>query len=281
MKSSNSRKATTISPSLASSGLGGCCKSLRDCPVCLTLWWRRFTLKDHTWQTRLMFGSPSLRQIVRRSKSTSLAQKSVAVAAAIMYFAVASGMPLPVAKQTSTNGELFPCASSGCGCDSAEKCWRSCCCHTLAERLAWAEKYDVKPPAFALAEAASAGLDSGGRPLTQKVIVAVVVNRVALTKKSCCQAKHSCCESAAKSHSCCSSHKKQDDQQQATTFIVAWRALGCHGHSLNWLAAVPSLLSVELNLSDQLPLVTWLGPHSSEVAAGVSDVPTPPPPERA
>jgi hypothetical protein len=234
----------------------------------------------------LMVGSRSLRRFVRRSTADHRARQLVAVVAALMYLAVASGVPLPVSNQASKSGELFPCATSGCGCNSAEKCWRSCCCHTLAERLAWAEKNGVKPPAFALAEASESGLDSGGRPLKPKAIRIALADSIALTKKSCCQAKPSCCESEAKSRACCSAHAKTTrakpaDERPATNFVVAWRALGCHGQSLNWLAAVPSLVAVELNPSDQLPLVAWLGPHSSEVAAGVTDVPTPPPPERA
>jgi hypothetical protein len=204
----------------------------------------------------------SLRMLLRRS---------VAAAMLAAYVVVAAGVPLPSASRPAKSGERYPCESCGCGCDSAEHCWRNCCCHTLAERLAWAEQNGVTPPAFALAEARQAGLDDAGRPHSTKVV------RVAVATKSP-TATPSCCHSKA---SCCSSHSKHTPQDDASLFVVAWRALACHGQSLNWLAAVPSLISVELNLSDQLPLVTWLGPHSSEVAAGVADVPTPPPPERA
>ena len=101
------------------------------------------------------------------------------------------------------------------------------------------------------------------------------------TTPSCCHAKAACCKSSSNERTCCSSHSKPHDKTEAANFIVAWRALGCHGQSLNWLAAVPTLISDQTQFSDQLPLVAWLGPHSSEIAAGVADVPTPPPPERA
>jgi hypothetical protein len=198
---------------------------------------------------------------------------------AIGYAVAAAGVPLPVVNSKKSE-ELFPCATSGCGCDSAEKCWRSCCCHTLAERLAWAAENGVTPPAFALAEATKAGLDSRGNPLTPKVIRVAVAAKPAVTK-SCCQSTHACCKSSAAARSCCKSKPDVNKQDESANFVVAWRALGCHGQSLNWLAAVPTLISVELSLSDQLPLVDWLGPHSSAVAGGVAPVPTPPPPERA
>src|SRR5262245_38509703 len=86
------------------------------------------------------------------------------------YAFAAAGIPLPVLSSRKT-GELYPCAASNCGCDSAEKCWRSCCCHSLAERLAWAAKNGVSPPAFALAEAKRTGLDATGQPIVSAKIV--------------------------------------------------------------------------------------------------------------
>lgn len=208
----------------------------------------------------------SLRTTLRRSMGGTM------IAA---YVLVAAGIPLPTIREPAKSGERFPCESCGCGCDSAEKCWQSCCCHTLAERLAWAEKNGVKPPAFALAEANRIGLDAGGRPLVAKAV------NVAMSTKRCCRAKRDCCKSSAAKHTCCSSHEESKPEIDAANYFVAYRALGCHGQSINWLAAVPTLISVELELTDQLALVDWLGPHSSAVAGGVADVPTPPPPERA
>lgn len=200
-----------------------------------------------------------------------------------VYVLVAAGVPLPTGGD-ATNGELYPCASSGCGCKSAESCWRSCCCHTLAERLQWAAKHGVKPPEFALVAAKAAGLNVSGERLAPKVVRA----QLALTQpaaKSCCKSKRTCCSSHDKS--CCESQslvttdKTKADDKNATDFIVVWRALGCQGQSLQWLAAVPSLITVEHEFSAHLPLAAWLGPHTSEAASPLYDTPTPPPPERA
>lgn len=192
------------------------------------------------------------------------------------YVLVAAGVPLPTVSGTSKSDELYPCASSGCGCDSAERCWRSCCCHTLAQRLQWAAKNGVKPPEFALAAAKAAGLTAGGERRAPTRV------QVKWATKPCCKSQRSCCSSQAKT--CCTSHtrsSKQTSDDEKADFIVAFRALGCQGQSLQWLAAVPSLITVEHELSAHLPLAAWLGPHTSEAASPLYDTPTPPPPERA
>ncbi len=44
--------------------------------------------------------------------------------------------------------EAFPCQAHGCGCASAHECWTSCCCYTPHQRLTWAIRHGVRPPAF-------------------------------------------------------------------------------------------------------------------------------------
>lgn len=36
---------------------------------------------------------------------------------------------------------------------NAEACWRKCCCHTNAEKLAWAKQHGVTPPDYVVAAA--------------------------------------------------------------------------------------------------------------------------------
>ena len=228
-----------------------------------------------TLQAGTMSPARFLARICRGNSLRAALRRCVGGTMIAAYVVVAAGVPLPAIREPAKGGELFPCASCGCGCDSAEQCWQNCCCHTLAERLAWAEKNGVKPPAFAIAAAKLAGLDAGGRPLTARVV------KLTLAAKSCCHAKRDCCKSSAAKHTCCSSHEESKPEIDAANFVVAYRALGCHGQFFNWLAAVPTLISVERELTDRLALVDWLGPHSSAVAGGVTDVPTPPPPERA
>lgn len=195
----------------------------------------------------------------------------------LMYLLVSAGIPLPVERSSLHSRERFPCESCGCGCDSAEHCWRSCCCHTLAERLAWAAENDVIAPDFALAEARAAGLDSTGRPFpTQRAALGTAF-------QECC-VSHSCCNQV-QSRSCCSSHIDSDrtrrNPEKKTDYLVGWRALNCQGNSLGWLAAVPSLTVVGADYSPQLLLTSWLRPLNSEHACEVTLAPSLPPPEQA
>ncbi|HUG67663.1 MAG TPA: hypothetical protein VMM76_07920 [Pirellulaceae bacterium] len=57
-------------------------------------------------------------------------------------------MFIPATKQDSS--QAFPCQGGSCGCASAVQCWQSCCCTSVAERLAWADANAVNPPAFFL-----------------------------------------------------------------------------------------------------------------------------------
>jgi hypothetical protein len=62
----------------------------------------------------------------------------------------ATGMPLPVlaAGQQKDFSQPYPCMNHPCGCMNAEQSWRSCCCLTMEEKLAWARENGVEPPEF-------------------------------------------------------------------------------------------------------------------------------------
>lgn len=95
---------------------------------------------------------------------------------------VASGLPLPlVAPAAGTGGAVvgraakdrsrpFPCMDKPCGCATAEQCFANCCCHSPAERLAWARAQRVEAAVLtalerrlAAARPPSAGCCSAGR----------------------------------------------------------------------------------------------------------------------
>lgn len=77
---------------------------------------------------------------------------------AVAYLLVVAGVPIPIGNVTSTKdlSRPFPCMHSQCGCGNAEQCWRSCCCHTVAERIAWAEARRLPVPEALTAAAATA-----------------------------------------------------------------------------------------------------------------------------
>lgn len=221
-----------------------------------------------------MFGSWQLQYGFSAFRS---GRRIIAGALTGLYLLVCAGVPLPIIRSTSHDQERFPCESCGCGCDSAEHCWRSCCCHSLVERLAWAARNGVIPPDFAIAEARRAGLDTTGRPLAAQLAAHTTA------PQSCC-ISHSGCKSTASS-SCCSSHNdsnhKHRNSEDKTDHLAGWRALACQGQSLGWLAAVPSLIVVGTDCSPRLLPTAWLGPLVSDHACEVVVAPSLPPPERA
>ena len=128
---------------------------------------------------------------------------------------------------------------------SAEQCWRSCCCHTLAERFAWAREHNVRPPEYAIAAAKVATAGSG--VVGNQDITANCDGRAA----SCCRqvanssAPRPCCQKRASAAKCAGGQvcRKLAKRNQRTMAKSSCRAfLACHGQSMNWLAAVPTLI---------------------------------------
>lgn len=212
-------------------------------------------------------------------------RRLIAALLLVVFAVTAAGVPLPVMKGPTQRGEPFPCADRGCGCDSADRCWRSCCCHTLSQRLAWARKHGVRPPRFAIAEAKRNGLDVqrladiGQRPA--KPSRTCCSRRATPTPSGGCASQATAHRTAAAAKSCCATRPSPTASQESGRRVVVLRALSCQGQSIEWLAAVPSLIKVPLDDSYELPLVAWLGPPLSEIAMGVAESPAPPPPKRA
>src|SRR5438552_3782945 len=71
-----------------------------------------------------------------------------AAVALVCYLATALGFPLPK-PAPKDHSQPFPCQDHPCGCQTAEQCWRQCCCFNPEERLAWAAAHHVEPPAYA------------------------------------------------------------------------------------------------------------------------------------
>ena len=65
----------------------------------------------------------------------------------LAYLLVTSGVSLPqIGFDSKQASESFPCAGRGCGCATAEQCWRQCCCTSLENRLGWANQKKIQPP---------------------------------------------------------------------------------------------------------------------------------------
>ena len=66
---------------------------------------------------------------------------------------IGAGVALPCPCTAVRSLERFPCEHCGCGCRTAEQCWRHCCCYTNQEKIAWARDHGVAVPEYVLAAA--------------------------------------------------------------------------------------------------------------------------------
>lgn len=147
----------------------------------------------------------------------------------------------------------FPCMDKPCGCRSAEQCYKSCCCSSKAERIAWAKEHQVGEKYLALAE------ESEEKPTPAKSCC------VKKEVPACCAAKatSACCEKESKTASCCQKAlpktkkaseqpaKEKESSQRQLPGVSALAALRCAGLQAGALG-VP--LSLPVNLEIRLPL---------------------------
>jgi hypothetical protein len=182
------------------------------------------------------------------------ARRIVAALSLVGFLAVNVGFPVvePSGKDLS---QPFPCMGSACSCRSAEACWRGCCCHTNREKLAWAKKHGIKPPAYVFAAAASE----------------------ATAASSCCVAKP-----AGEATSCCSKGRVAKKSEQRSSWQIAMvstiAARKCQGLDQLWMilsAAAPLARPVIFSAE---PAVADIAPLPADILFTCDHVPPTPPP---
>ena len=182
----------------------------------------------------------------------------------------ASVVPLPVGSKTPPDkdpSQPFPCQHHGCGCRTAEQCWKKCCCMTHAQKVAWAKRNQVIPPAEVVEAAAQ---EKHGRT---------------------CQAG-GCCGKAAKTRIALKSNPRTRPTNptasastlparkadRKTVVVIGALVEKCQGHSWSWnslpwtiIAIAPEIPRFVTNSADQVI-------PCSEAAAGLTLEPPVPPP---
>lgn len=87
-----------------------------------------------------------IRHLWRRTQSRLVATATLAAVAACTV-----GVPVPGVVAKNDSGVRYPCEHHACGCVDAAACWKQCCCFTDAQKLAWAKREAVEPPAALVA----------------------------------------------------------------------------------------------------------------------------------
>jgi len=131
-----------------------------------------------------------------------------------LYGLVASGLPLPLPLPPAAGSAAatklaakdrsrpFPCMDKPCGCATAEQCFTNCCCHTPAERLAWARARGLELAVLAALEGRVATVEPAPAAGSCRAAKAVLPAKPA---PSCCAAvaAAACCEATAHEPACC------------------------------------------------------------------------------
>jgi len=126
----------------------------------------------------------------------------------------------------------FPCMDKPCGCATAEQCFSNCCCHTPAERLAWARAHQVEPAVLTALE--------------RRVAVETAVQPAA--EASCCSvAATSCCSAAtgcggeptgdSVTEAGCCDEPVEDTEPRRPQTLSLRAMLACGGLVAEWYAA--------------------------------------------
>ena len=135
----------------------------------------------------------------------------------------------------------FPCMYSQCGCRTAAQCWKSCCCKTMSQKLAWAKEQGVPAPAYVVAAAQREAAVPTCCSQPKKVAV-----------KACCQAKDTCCESKQPAPT--------TGPDSGWSFVLAVDAQKCQGLPQLWLQSGMVLPLVVTNTEVELPAAGELLP---------------------
>ncbi len=170
------------------------------------------------------------------------------------YLSTGVGIPLP-ASPPRKSGAPFPCQDHVCGCMSAEQCWRSCCCHTVEERWAWARAHNVEPPEYAERPAAPGWQTTRLRDRERA---------------------GSCCSKHGHEGGCC--EHKQSRRASGTRWVWTTAALSCHGSPAMGLAAATAVPPPAAVIWwPRLAPVAWLTPSNTSAQLLLYSPPVPPP----
>ncbi len=177
---------------------------------------------------------------------TSRSARAVVVTLLACLIVCIVGLPVPPSVRKNASQEaLFPCIDSPCGCSTAEQCWDHCCCYSDAQKIAWAKKHHVTPPAFVLARHAAASI-AAARSSAGSASDSCCSVKKAKSSPSCRQAEGQACEKIVISdlgqRGCCGKNTEKSPKTEEPTAertagsrVVFWTALQrCRGIDLAW-----------------------------------------------
>ena len=226
----------------------------------------------------------------RRGKTAKSSRRRL-VCLTVLLCLCASFFPLPVGTRSTSDkdqSEPYPCQHRPCGCNSAEQCWKSCCCFTNAQKLVWAKEHGVTPPSFVVEAAKNEQSvaeifqsDCSAHGDCEHCQSKVPVRKADVS--SCCSAKPSCC-SEKKLVACCEHakdrthrHSNAEENNDEAVYVIGIEMQKCRGYGPYWNSFPWAVLpAVERPLFSDVPNA-WDRPQSTGVSSQVREPPEPPP----
>ncbi len=167
--------------------------------------------------------------------------------------------PRPAAKTSTVVGEIaerFPCENCPCGCASADFCWDRCCCHSDAEKLSWAQRNNVIPPAFLVAR-------------VKQTIIPVAATLDELP---------ACCRCAAKKAVAKTGPSPTTIVVAKSSVVLLWKAVECRGIESLWVLLSHTVVTGSAKLFPPIPMLIERLLIESDSACSVRQCPDPPVP---
>lgn len=157
------------------------------------------------------------------------ARRMGAGVALLCYLATAVGFPLPRPAQKD-HRQPFPCQDHPCGCQTAEQCWRHCCCFSPEERFAWAEARQIEPPAYAEQPKAQGWYTARLRDRTEAATKGNPCDR--------CRARETCqaCSAPARKSCCSKSAETLPKRPARSRWVTGLAGLRCQGGTSFWVS---------------------------------------------
>lgn len=167
----------------------------------------------------------------------------------IAHLAVTTGFPVPRRGETKVESAPFPCQHHQCGCRSADHCWKSCCCMSMREKLAWASANGVKPPDYVIAAAAEEIAAVGSKCCNRRSDPGISICCSKHEAQACCS--HDRSLNRGNRHDNC---KGQNDRDE---WVIGIHALKCRGQGQAWVttgAVAPPPALIEMPVDPAPPV---------------------------
>ena len=186
----------------------------------------------------------------------------------LVLLASVIGLPISSVRKETRMGktsERFPCEDCPCGCSTAEYCWDRCCCHSDQEKLRWAAKNSVAPPAFLVR-----------RTKVQKA-KACSVNTTKRSYCGFCGTRPTVVCDTEKKDPPSSSETKPTDSEIQSPGVLLWKAAQCRGLD-SFLAMLGCMVLTPKRGGSDQPATTGLSQIQNERAIPSRVCPEPPVP---